>query len=66
MGVARTERATWWLADRPDEVFGYGRLAFYGPEVSGRRAGRRVRARLGCRVTFNGSAGRLELEESRR
>jgi predicted dehydrogenase len=30
----------WWLADTPDEVFGYGRLAFYGP-VAGARHGLR-------------------------
>ncbi|WP_405608543.1 Gfo/Idh/MocA family protein [Streptomyces sp. NBC_00076] len=30
----------WWLADEPQEVFGYGRLGFYGPEA-GRRHGLR-------------------------
>ncbi|MFD3497766.1 Gfo/Idh/MocA family protein [Streptomyces sp. NPDC058676] len=31
----------WWLADRPQEVFGYGRLAFYGSEAGGRHGLRR-------------------------
>ncbi|WP_327319957.1 Gfo/Idh/MocA family protein [Streptomyces sp. NBC_01235] len=31
----------WWLADEPDEVFGYGRLAFYGPEAGARHGLRR-------------------------
>ncbi|MFJ8106214.1 Gfo/Idh/MocA family protein [Streptomyces sp. NPDC096132] len=31
----------WWLADRPEEVFGYGRLAFYGPEAGARHGLRR-------------------------
>ncbi|NUR02344.1 MAG: Gfo/Idh/MocA family oxidoreductase [Streptomyces sp.] len=26
----------WWLADEPHEVFGYGRLGFYGPEAGER------------------------------
>ena len=26
----------WWLADEPEEVFGYGRLGFYGPEAGER------------------------------
>jgi len=30
----------WWLAGEPQEVFGYGRLGFYGPEA-GRRHGLR-------------------------
>jgi predicted dehydrogenase len=30
----------WWLADRPQEVFGYGRLAFYG-RAAGERHGLR-------------------------
>ncbi|SHH55428.1 Gfo/Idh/MocA family protein [Streptomyces sp. 3214.6] len=32
----------WWLADEPDEVFGYGRLAFYGPEAGARHGLRRA------------------------
>ncbi|MEV0981430.1 Gfo/Idh/MocA family oxidoreductase [Streptomyces sp. NPDC049915] len=31
----------WWLADRPSEVFGYGRLAFYGPDAGERHGLRR-------------------------
>ncbi|MGW0582145.1 Gfo/Idh/MocA family protein [Streptomyces sp. NPDC002920] len=31
----------WWLADTPEEVFGYGRLAFYGPEAGARHGLRR-------------------------
>ncbi|WP_217237904.1 Gfo/Idh/MocA family protein [Streptomyces sp. AC555_RSS877] len=31
----------WWLADRPREVFGYGRLAFYGREAGERHGLRR-------------------------
>ncbi|MFG2796617.1 Gfo/Idh/MocA family oxidoreductase [Streptomyces pseudovenezuelae] len=31
----------WWLADEPQEVFGYGRLGFYGPEAGARHGLRR-------------------------
>ncbi|WP_405865164.1 Gfo/Idh/MocA family protein [Streptomyces sp. NBC_00005] len=31
----------WWLADEPQEVFGYGRLGFYGPEAGERHGLRR-------------------------
>ncbi|MFE7173046.1 Gfo/Idh/MocA family protein [Streptomyces sp. NPDC057616] len=31
----------WWLADEPTDVFGYGRLGFYGPEAGGRHGLRR-------------------------
>ncbi|MEU9632068.1 Gfo/Idh/MocA family oxidoreductase [Streptomyces luteogriseus] len=31
----------WWLADEPREAFGYGRLAFYGPEAGERHGLRR-------------------------
>lgn len=31
----------WWLGDRPSEVFGYGRLAFYGPDAGARHGLRR-------------------------
>ncbi|MFE6177245.1 Gfo/Idh/MocA family protein [Streptomyces sp. NPDC056464] len=31
----------WWLADEPRDVFGYGRLAFYGPEAGERHGLRR-------------------------
>jgi predicted dehydrogenase len=31
----------WWLADEPEEVFGYGRLGFYGPEAGERHGLRR-------------------------
>lgn len=31
----------WWLADHPQEVFGYGRLAFYGREAGERHGLRR-------------------------
>ncbi|WLW49895.1 Gfo/Idh/MocA family protein [Streptomyces sp. YU58] len=31
----------WWLADEPEEVFGYGRLAFYGREAGERHGLRR-------------------------
>lgn len=32
----------WWLADRPQEVFGYGRLGFYGREAGERHGLRRA------------------------
>ncbi|MFF7640589.1 Gfo/Idh/MocA family oxidoreductase [Streptomyces canus] len=35
----------WWLADEPQEVFGYGRLGFYGPEAGARHGLRRDYAR---------------------
>ncbi|MGC9540466.1 Gfo/Idh/MocA family protein [Streptomyces sp. UG1] len=31
----------WWLGDEPRDVFGYGRLAFYGPEAGERHGLRR-------------------------
>ncbi|MEV1063536.1 Gfo/Idh/MocA family oxidoreductase [Streptomyces sp. NPDC050263] len=31
----------WWLGDAPEEVFGYGRLAFYGPRAGARHGLRR-------------------------
>jgi predicted dehydrogenase len=31
----------WWLADEPQDVFGYGRLGFYGPEAGSRHGLRR-------------------------
>ncbi|MFI6658642.1 Gfo/Idh/MocA family protein [Streptomyces sp. NPDC050523] len=31
----------WWLADEPSDVFGYGRLGFYGPEAGSRHGLRR-------------------------
>ncbi|MEU0072780.1 Gfo/Idh/MocA family oxidoreductase [Streptomyces sp. NPDC006332] len=31
----------WWLADEPQDVFGYGRLGFYGPEAGARHGLRR-------------------------
>ncbi|MCZ9351824.1 Gfo/Idh/MocA family oxidoreductase [Streptomyces mutabilis] len=35
----------WWLADEPQEVFGYGRLGFYGREAGERHGLRREYAR---------------------
>ncbi|MEK8174859.1 Gfo/Idh/MocA family oxidoreductase [Streptomyces sp. M19] len=38
----------WWLGARPEEVFGYGRLGFYGREAGAQRLppGLRARPRL--------------------